>query len=182
MAAAENGHIRVVKLLIKKRAKVTVKNDYDKTALDMVIEKMNKLNYTASNNNPYEIIKNILENQSKQSNERSNHEIKINNLLNNNWEVIPDKNYETDLKIWEKNDPVIYNKIQQLIEYIEIDPFRGIGRVEFLTGDLEGLYSRRINKQNRIVYEIDGEKVFLKSCKGHYEREKRNRTRTNSKK
>eukprot|EP00833_Pecoramyces_ruminatium_P015971 jgi/Orpsp1_1/1190003/evm.model.d7180000076047.1 len=124
MAAAENGHIRVVKLLIKKRAKVTIKNDYDKTALDIVTEKMNKLNYSAADNNIYETIKKFLENQSKQFDRESDHEIKINNLLNNNWEVVPDKNYETDLKIWEKNDPVIYNKIQQLIEDIEIDPFR----------------------------------------------------------
>ena len=83
---------------------------------------------------------------------------------------------------WKKNDPNVYDKIKQLIGHIELDPFRGLGRVERLTGDLEGLYSRRINKQNRLIYEIDGEKVILKSCKGHYEKEKRNRTRTNSEK
>ena len=98
----------------------------------------------------------------------------------NKWEVITDNNFEKDLGDWEKNDPSVCDKIRQLIDDIKLDPFRGIGRVERLTGDLEGLYSRRINKQNRFVYEIDGEKVILKSCKGHYEKEKRNRTRTNS--
>lgn len=176
MAATENGHTRVIKLLIKKGAKISVKNDCDKTALDIVNEKIKKPNNT---NNNYESIKNILEKQNKQSNLSFGEEIQ--NLLNK-WEVITDNNFEKDLGDWEKNDPIVYDKIKQLVDDIKLDPFRGVGRVERLTGDLEGLYSRRINKQNRLVYEMDGEKVILKSCKGHYEKEKRNRTRTSSEK
>ncbi len=97
------------------------------------------------------------------------------------WNVVSDKRYEKDLKEWEKNDPSVFEKIQNLVQMIEFDPFRGPGQPEQLSGSLEGLYSRRINKQNRLVYEVDGEKVILKSCKGHYKREKRNRTRTYSK-
>ena len=181
IAAAENGHIRVVKLMVKKGTKVSVKDDYDKTALDIVNEKFEKLNNASNDYKYYESIKNILETRSEQSNHPFENEMKKKNALSN-WEVIFDKNYETDLKSWEKNDPNVYNKIQQLIMYIKIDPFRGFGQMERLEGDLEGLYSRRINKQNRIVYEVDGEKIILKSCKKHYEREKRNRIKINSKK
>jgi len=88
------------------------------------------------------------------------------NLIDH-WEVSTDE-CEKDLNNWEKNDINMFNKIHQLIEEIKIDPFRGIGRVERLTGDKEGWYSRRINKKDRLVYEVDGEKVILKSCEGHY--------------
>lgn len=177
MVAVENGHLRVVKLLIKKGAKVSVKNKYDKTALDIVNEKIEKLDKTNSN---YESIKSILENLSKKSSQLFN-EVKIETLLNK-WEIVAEKDYEKDLKEWEKNDPTICNKIHQLIKDIEFDPFRGLGRPERLTGDLEGAYSRRITGGDRLVYEIDGDKVILKSCKGHYEKDKRNRSRTNSEK
>ena len=30
-------------------------------------------------------------------------------------------------------------------------------------------YSRRIDEQNRLVYRIDGERIIIDSCKGHYE-------------
>ena len=175
MAAAENGHLRVVKLLIKNGAKVSNKNNYGKTALDHKKKKKKKIKKTDTN---YESIKNILESRSNQSNQ-SPDAAKIETLLNK-WDIVIDKNYEKDLKEWEKNNPTIYNKIQQLVEDIKIDPFRGVGQVERLTGELEGLYSRRINKQDRLVYEVDGENVILKSCNGHYEKDKRNRSRTNS--
>jgi len=183
IAAAENGHIRVVKLLIKKGAKVTVKDDYGKMALDIVREKMEKLSNASNEYEYYESIKNILEIQSRNKGSYQPFEIekKMENFSNNR-EVHPDKNYETDLKVWEKNNPSMFSKVQELVDYIRLDPFRGIGKMERLTGDLDGLYSRRINKKDRIVYEIDEEKVILKSCKGHYKKEKRNRTRTNSKK
>lgn len=184
MAAAENGHIQVVKLLIKKGAKVTVKDDYGKMALDIVKEKMEKLDNANNEYEYYESIKNILESQSrgKGSDPLVENEMNEEESVSDNWEVLPEKNYETDLKVWEKNDPSMFSKVQDLVDYIRLDPFRGIGKMERLTGDLDGLYSRRINKQDRIVYEIDEEKVILKSCKGHYKKEKRNRTRTNSKK
>jgi len=104
-------------------------------------------------------------------------------VTSDHWEVSVEE-CDKDLKGWEKDDPLTFKKILQLIEMIKIDPFRGLGQVERLSGDLEGLYSRRINKQDRLVYMVDGEKVFLKSCKGHYQQEKRkksNRTKTKSK-
>ncbi len=83
------------------------------------------------------------------------------------WEVSMNE-CEKDLNYWETKDLNMFNKIHQLIEEIKKDPFRGTGRVERLTGDKEGWYSRRINKKDRLVYEVDGEKVILKSCEGHY--------------
>lgn len=89
------------------------------------------------------------------------------------------------MEYWNRNNPNNYKKIQDLVKSIRFDPFRGIGKVKRLSGDkkVEGLYSRRINKQDRLVYEVDGEKIILLSCRGHYKQEKRksNRVRTHSK-
>ena len=47
----------------------------------------------------------------------------------------------------------------------------GTGQVEQLKGDLAGLWSRRIDKGNRLIYRIEDEMVtvFVISAKGHYD-------------
>ena len=46
---------------------------------------------------------------------------------------------------------------------------QGIGKPELLKYNKSGLYSRRIDETNRLVYEISGNQIIVKSCKGHYE-------------
>ncbi len=46
-------------------------------------------------------------------------------------------------------------KLKQLIETIRSDPFKNPPPYEKLIGDLSGLYSRRINIQHRLVYEVE---------------------------
>jgi toxin YoeB len=51
-------------------------------------------------------------------------------------------------------------KAQALLEILETDPFQMPPTYEKLVGDLEGAYSRRINVQHRLVYEVlEAEKV-----------------------
>lgn len=51
-------------------------------------------------------------------------------------------------------------KAQALLEILETDPFQTPPAYEKLVGDLEGAYSRRINVQHRLVYEVlDAEKA-----------------------
>ena len=45
-------------------------------------------------------------------------------------------------------------KAQELLEVLENDPFQNPPPFEKLVGDLEGAYSRRINIQRRLVYEV----------------------------
>ena len=47
---------------------------------------------------------------------------------------------------------------RNILELMQVDPFCYPPTFEKLTGDLDGLYSRRINRQHRIVYEADEEK------------------------
>ena len=45
-------------------------------------------------------------------------------------------------------------KVQTLIAILETDPFQNPPPYEKLVGDLSGAYSRRINIQHRLVYEV----------------------------
>jgi len=46
------------------------------------------------------------------------------------------------------------DKAQNLLDILEVDPLRNPPPYEKLVGDLKGAYSRRINIQHRMVYEI----------------------------
>ena len=58
-----------------------------------------------------------------------------------------------------------------MTESINETSYTGIGKPEPLKHSLAGLYSRRINKEHRLIYEIDKEKdlIVIHSLKGHYE-------------
>jgi toxin YoeB len=62
----------------------------------------------------------------------------------------------------------IIKKIKELLESISNDPYKGIGQPEPLKYNLSGTWSRRINREHRIVYEIIDEVVYILSLKGHY--------------
>ncbi|MCD6010609.1 MAG: Txe/YoeB family addiction module toxin [Flavipsychrobacter sp.] len=74
-----------------------------------------------------------------------------------------------DLEFWKKSgNSSIRSKITKLIESIAITPFEGIGKPEPLKYELTGAWSRRINKEHRIIYEVQSKKVIILSLKGHY--------------
>jgi Txe/YoeB family toxin of toxin-antitoxin system len=46
------------------------------------------------------------------------------------------------------------NKVLQLLEILKTDPFQNPSPFERLVGNLSGAYSRRINIQHRLIYEV----------------------------
>lgn len=64
----------------------------------------------------------------------------------------------------------IQNKITKLAKELEEHPTTGTGKVETLRFELTGLWSRRINSENRMVYRIDesSKEVNVLSLRGHY--------------
>ncbi len=66
-------------------------------------------------------------------------------------------------------DKKTLKRINALIKDIQRSPFEGIGKPEPLKGNLSGLWSRRIDDINRIVYYEQDETVYIIACKGHYE-------------
>ena len=63
------------------------------------------------------------------------------------------------------------NKTQDLLDVLAEDPFATPPRYEKLVGDLAGCYSRRINIQHRLVYEVLPEErvVHVLRMWTHYE-------------
>ena len=66
-----------------------------------------------------------------------------------------------------KHNRKLLKKVSLLCESVKIDPFDGIGKPEG-SSSFAGLWSRRIDKKNRLVYEILDEKYAeMTSCKDH---------------
>lgn len=69
---------------------------------------------------------------------------------------------------WQTQDKKTLKRINDLIKDAQRNPFEGIGKPEALRYSLSGLWSRRIDEANRLVYEVrDGELVII-SCRYHY--------------
>ena len=73
-----------------------------------------------------------------------------------------------DYLYWQTEDKKTLKRINQLLQDILRHAFEGIGKPEALKGDLSGMWSRRIDEVNRIVYSVQDEIVYVLSCKGHY--------------
>lgn len=74
-----------------------------------------------------------------------------------------------DYLYWQKVDKKIVRKINKLIKEIQRTPFEGSGRPEKLRYDLAGYWSRRIDQEHRLVYQIDNNQILVYSCRFHYD-------------
>jgi toxin YoeB len=84
-------------------------------------------------------------------------------------ELIYEPQFLDDIRYWKKaGNKIIQNKITQLLHSIKENPYEGIGKPEALKYELTGKWSRRINKEHRIIYEVIDENIYLLSCFGHY--------------
>jgi toxin YoeB len=63
------------------------------------------------------------------------------------------------------------DRAQALLELLADDPFRSPPPFEKLVGDLAGAYSRRINIQHRLVYQVQPQERIVKVLRmwSHYE-------------
>jgi len=78
-----------------------------------------------------------------------------------------------DYLSWQSEDKKILKKINSLInsliKNIQRTPYQGLGKPEPLKYDLAGLWSRRIEREHRLVYLVIGEELFVYSCRYHYD-------------
>ena len=74
-----------------------------------------------------------------------------------------------DLKIWIQFSPKIALRIHRILDECCRTPFEGIGKPEPLKGNLKGFWSRRIDDEHRLVYEVSDEEITVYSLRGHYE-------------
>ena len=69
---------------------------------------------------------------------------------------------------WSRHDRRILKRINQLIDAIQKEPFRGIGKPEPLKHNWTGYWSRRINEEHRLVYKVQGDTLSIAQCRYHY--------------
>ena len=77
---------------------------------------------------------------------------------------------KNDLEFWKKaGNKNIQKKITELLYSIIDTPFDGIGKPEPLKHNYSGWWSRRINREHRIIYEVLENKIIIYSFRGHYQ-------------
>ena len=73
-----------------------------------------------------------------------------------------------DYLYWQAQDKKTLRKINNLLQDIERNGYKGIGKPEPLRGDLSGYWSVEIDKKNRIVFRIKDDKLEIWQCGSHY--------------
>jgi toxin YoeB len=73
-----------------------------------------------------------------------------------------------DLAWWIKQDRKKALRILRLIQEMQGDPFGGIGKPEPLKHELSGCWSKRIDQEHRLVYQVFNEKIRVLACRYHY--------------
>jgi toxin YoeB len=73
-----------------------------------------------------------------------------------------------DYLYWQKADKKILKRINQLIKDTQRTPFEGIGKPEPLKFDMSGLWSRRINQEHRLIYQVKDDCIVIVQCRYHY--------------
>jgi len=73
-----------------------------------------------------------------------------------------------DLAWWIKQDRSKALRIVNLIKDVHREPFKGIGKPEPLKHQLKGCWSRRIDQEHRLIYQVTEEKIRILACRYHY--------------
>jgi toxin YoeB len=73
-----------------------------------------------------------------------------------------------DLAWWIQQDRGRALPIVNLIKEVMRDPTKGVGKPEPLKHDLKGCWSRRIDQEHRLVYQITADKIRVLACRYHY--------------
>jgi len=79
------------------------------------------------------------------------------------------KNAWEDYLYWQNTDKKVLKKINELLKDIQRNPFDGIGKPEALKFDLAGFWSRRVDHEHRLVYQIKEQSILIYACRYHYD-------------
>lgn len=73
-----------------------------------------------------------------------------------------------DLRYWVKTDKRQAERVLALLEEIRRTPFEGAGKPEPLRFQLAGCWSRRIDREHRLVYQVEETEIVVIACRYHY--------------
>ncbi|MEI6143497.1 MAG: Txe/YoeB family addiction module toxin, partial [Mariniphaga sp.] len=70
---------------------------------------------------------------------------------------------------WQKTNLKIAMKINALLKDITRNPFSGHGKPEPLKFKYKGFWSRRIDGEHRLIYQVKGDEIHIAKCRFHYD-------------
>ena len=73
-----------------------------------------------------------------------------------------------DYLYWQATDKIRLKRINALIKDIERHQFDGLGNPEPLRHNWTGYWSRRIDREHRLVYKIIKKTIVIAQCRYHY--------------
>ena len=88
-------------------------------------------------------------------------------------DIVLDPHCLQDLDYWTRSHRRLALRALRLIEATMRGPFDGPGKPERLRGELAGFWSRRIDDEHRLVYQVDEDRVYFVAARHHYRRQAR---------
>jgi toxin YoeB len=82
--------------------------------------------------------------------------------------LIFSENAWNDYLYWQNADKKTLKRINALIKEIQRSPFSGTGKPESLKFGLSGYWSRRIDREHRIVYKVVENDLLIAQLRNHY--------------
>ena len=82
--------------------------------------------------------------------------------------VVLDPHCLQDLEYWTRAHRRLALRVLGLIEATLRNPFDGPGKPERLRGNLAGCWSRRIDHEHRLVYQVHEDRVRFLAARHHY--------------
>lgn len=73
-----------------------------------------------------------------------------------------------DYLYWQQTDRKILKRINALLRDITRQPYEGIGDPEPLKHNWSGYWSRRVDREHRLVYKVTDEGIVVVQCRYHY--------------
>ncbi len=82
--------------------------------------------------------------------------------------LVFDQDFLEDLAFWVSTNRKVALKVLELVEAIRRDPFDGLGKPEPLRHLGEGVWSRRITQEHRLVYKVADDRLLFAQARYHY--------------
>ena len=82
--------------------------------------------------------------------------------------IFVDESWE-DYLYWQKTNLKIAIKINALLKDIARNPYSGLGKPEPLKYKYKGFWSRRIDGEHRLIYQVKGDEILIAKCRFHYD-------------
>ena len=75
-----------------------------------------------------------------------------------------------DYLYWQREDRRVLKRINRLLDDIARNGNEGIGNPEPLKHEFSGFWSRHIDGEHRLVYQLEEEHILVIACRYHYEK------------